>query len=211
MRKLIFVALLPALAACKYTGTIAPPAATACTPYTYTATVTLPPGVTGTLTAVTGFPASLTVAPPAVGGTPTLAEVGNYVVAANGTVTSTIPWHKTNQWSASATFVVNAPAVTVNPTTGFNIPGFTQMSNPVDITITAPGPCPYTASYPAGPFGLAQITTVPSATQTSNNLNTVTITLSRQSDARYTGTLNVTLTPVGGGPAIVVPIPIVAL
>ncbi|MBL4571519.1 MAG: hypothetical protein JKY86_00375 [Gammaproteobacteria bacterium] len=126
-------------------------------------------------------------------------------------MTSTVPWNKTAAWSAAATFVVLPPPFTVVPAAGFIIPGFTQLSNPVTVTITTPSACPYSAAYASGPFGLAQITTVPAAPQASNPTDAITITLSRESDAAYTGTLTVTLTSAAGGPPVVVPIPITAL
>lgn len=217
MKVMAIAIVLFSVSACKYTGTITPPPATACMSYAYTAIFTLPPGVTGTITGVSGFPASLVVALPSVSGTPTWADTAAspYTVTASGTVTSPVPWYKSSAWSGSTTVVVNPPPKIFAPATGFTIPAFTMLSNQVTISVAPTGtvPCPYTATYPNALGGLAQISVTNQwqSPQNSNPSDTVTLQLSREINAKYSGTLSVTLVPTRGGSNIVVNIPVIAL
>jgi len=210
MRLLSLLALSFIFFACDHAGSVAPTPATAAVPYAYTATATLPTGVTGTITTVSGFPASLTVTGMTVSGTPTWAEAGAYTINASGTVTAGGSWWRTSSWSGSAPFVVNPPAFTLTPATGFLIPGYVMYSNQVTITVTGTLPCAYSAQYPTIIPGLAQITVVQPSPQASDPLDTVTLQLVRETNLSYSGTLTVTLIPALGGPNLVVSIPVVA-
>ena len=208
---LVVIVCLVVSSACKYTGTVAPPPADACMPYTYTATMTLPAGVTGTLGTVAGFPASLTVAAPSVTGTPTWLDAGSspFPISASGTVTTPVPWWRTAAWSASASFVVNPPPTSFAPPGGFTIPADVQLSNVVVVSV-APGgtvACPYTANYPNRLPGMASITVIPPSPQASDPNDDITLQLSRQGAGSTSGTMTVTLVPTAGGPNVTVSIP----
>lgn len=215
MRFIILVISLPLAGCFGYGGTVNLGTAPACMPYTFTATISPPTGVTGTIGTVTGIPASLTLTGTTLAGTPTWADIGAHPISATGTVTSTVPWYRSGTWSASSTLTITAPPITVTPPI-LTVPAFGMASNQVTVAVApagVTGVCPFSAGYPTTVPGLALMSVVPAPPQASDANDEIHLHVARDSNLPSTYTLPVTLTPtgVGGGNPIVVNIPVFGL